>query len=240
MTARIAVVVAVSAASVAAAGQSAAPLPDSTLPIRLVGVALDRTRPGNSLSFIHCRSNGAEEGAAEAFRTGEIACNVAEIREIRERAAVIMNLTTDRLELLPLGGEATSAVAQPPAADPTPAPAVVTPSKGLVTVDLRKDLVDHYLANMDEVLSSALATPYRGSTGAVGTIEGFELGQIKTGGAAERLGFQNGDVIVEVNGVKLDSLDAVLRLMSQGPRAKQVQMSVLRNGQPLTFVFNTK
>lgn len=225
--------------SVPSAAQSAPP-PDSALPITLVGVAVDSERPGNSLSFIRCSSGPAEQAAAAAFKTGETACDVAEITEIREHTVVIRNLTAGRLELLSFKGGASVLAAQPPPDEPPP-PVVVGQSRGLVTVDLRKALVDHYLANMDEVLSSALATPHRDSSGGgAGAIRGFELDQIKAGGAAERLGFRNGDVILAVNGVRLDGLDAVLRLMSQGPTPPQVRISALRGGQPMTFVFNTR
>ena len=106
-----------------------------------------------------------------------------------------------------------------------------------VTVDVPKAAVDHYLLNLSDLLTSALATPHFRSAG---VMDGFQLGEIKAGSVVEQLGLRNGDIITEVNGEALDSLAAVMRLAGQAQNITQAKMLVLRAGKPMTFVFNTK
>jgi general secretion pathway protein C len=110
-----------------------------------------------------------------------------------------------------------------------------------VTVDLPAQSVEHYLANLPDLLNAASATPrYRDVANGQRVIEGFEIDRIKPGGIVEQMGLRNGDVILELNGEKLDSLVTVMRLFGQAQSMPQAKMTVLRNGQRLTFVFNRK
>ena len=172
--------------------------------------------------------------------TGQRACEVAEIAEIRQHSVVIKNLLTNRLELLtfPRTGAASSQTTSvpPPAAPPDP-----VKSPNLVTVEIPKDSMVHYLADLPELLSSALATPHFRDVGnGQSIVEGFEISRIKEAGAAEQLGLQNGDVILEVNGDRLNSAASVLRLLGQAQIMTQAKLIVLRNGQRMTFVVNFK
>jgi type II secretory pathway component PulC len=218
-------------------GQPPAPLPNSVLPITLLGVMADSADPSRSACLVRC-TYPKELRFASTLQVGANACDIAEIVEIRPDAIVVKNLLTNRLELLEL--QKTSAPTAVPATAEPPAPPVVRASKDVVDVALPKASVDHYLLNLPELLSSAQATPhYRDELGPR-TIEGFEIGQIKPGSVVDQLGLKNGDVILEVNGEKLDSLATVLRLFGQAQATTQARLTVLRGGQRLTFVFNTK
>jgi len=118
---------------------------------------------------------------------------------------------------------------------------VLRRSSDVVTIELAEESVRHYLANLPELLSSARATPRYRDTG-IGqrTIGGFEINQIKTAGVVEQMGLKNADVILELNGQPLDSLASVMRLFGQAQGMTQSRMTVLRNGQRLTFVLNRK
>jgi general secretion pathway protein C len=102
-------------------------------------------------------------------------------------------------------------------------------------------LVDHYLVNLSELLTAALASPhFTTAAGGARVMDGFELGEIKPGSVIEQLGLKNGDVIQSVNGEKLDSLAAAIRLAAQAQNAAGGTMVVLRKGELLNFVFRTK
>ena len=112
---------------------------------------------------------------------------------------------------------------------------------GLVSVDVPKASVDHYLVNLSELLSSAQAMPrFRDTANGQRVIEGFELTQVRPGSVVEQVGLKNGDVIVDVNGQALDSLPTVLRLFGQAQTMGQATVTVLRGSQRMTFVFTTK
>lgn len=214
-------------------------LPASTLPIALVGVAVDDATPANSVAMIRCA--GPSVSAPEIFKVGQRACDVAELTQVRQDAVVIRNLLNGKVETLSFHKTAAApgAPPAPPAAVPTPS--VVRRSATAVTVDVPKAAVDHYLLNLTDLLTSALATPhFREGGGVQPVMDGFQLGQITPGSVIEKLGLKNGDVITEVNGEKLDSLATVMRLAGQVQNMGQAKMLVLRAGKPLTFVFNTK
>jgi len=236
---------AVSLSALGAPGQSPQPLPPSNLPLALVGAIVDAAVPLNSVCLIRCTY------PANRVRTvgpGQSVCDVAEIKEVRQDAVVIRNLLTNRLELVALQ-EATPSTTMPPRSDaqapvrvlPAPPPPVVKTSPDVVTVEVPEESVQHYLANLPELLSSARATPRYRDTG-IGqrTIEGFEIDQIKTAGVVEQMGLKNGDVLLELNGQPLDSLASVIRLFGQAQGMTQSRMTVLRNGQRLMFVLNRK
>ena len=220
-------------------------LPLSTLPLTLVGVMVDAAEPSHSACLIRC---AYPVQRARTFGPGENACDVAEVTEVRENAVVIRNLLTNRPELLTFQEAKPSATAHVPAdaeaaaqAPPSPPPPVVGRSSGVVTIDMPEESVEHYLANLPELLSSARATPrYRDTGFGQRTIEGFEIDQITTAGVVEQMGLKNGDVILELNSQPLDSLASVIRLFGQAQGMTQSRMTVLRNGQRLTFVLNRK
>jgi type II secretory pathway component PulC len=64
-------------------------------------------------------------------------------------------------------------------------------------------------------------------------LEGFQIDNIQPGGAIAGLGIKNGDIIIEANGLKLDSLDKVIRLYQQWPKLTELALTVLRNGRPV-------
>jgi len=225
--------------------QSPQSLPRTALPLALVGVIVDAAAPSNSVCLIRCTYPARR---VHSFGPGQIACEVAEVREVRQDAVIVNNLLTNRPEVLALQATMPSTNTLPPTdaqvparAAPAPRPPVVRKSSDVVTVEVPEESVQHYLANLPELLSSARATPRYRDTG-IGqrTIEGFEIDQIKTAGVVEQMGLKNGDVIVELNGQPLDSLESVLRLFGQAQGMTQSRMTVLRNGQRLTFVLNRK
>jgi type II secretory pathway component PulC len=228
------------AAPVRAGGQAAESLVRTALPMALVGVMVDSAEPSRSACLIRCTYPKARAGAS-TLEAGEIACDLAEVREIRLDAVVVRNQLTGQLELLPLQSGTSANETQSRNAAPAPEPEVVKASPGYVSVDVPKASVDHYLLNLTDQLTSAQATPrFKDVAGGQRAIEGFELRQIRAGSVVEKVGLRNGDVIVEVNGETLDGLPTVMRLFGQAQTMGQATVTVLRGGQWMTFVFTTK
>lgn len=65
--------------------------------------------------------------------------------------------------------------------------------------------------------------------------EGVIVTSVEEGSAADRLGFQKGDVIVQVNGERIESTRAFDSMLRSGARSWEV--SIRRGGQVLTTVF---
>jgi type II secretory pathway component PulC len=215
--------------------------PASTLPLQLAAVVLDKESPAKSSCLIRCTYPTEKQGR---FVAGQTACDLAEIKEIRQQEVLINNLLRSRLEVLLLAHGQRGAAAPPPAVPvpaPDPALPVVTESPDGISVELAKDSVEHYLGNLPDVLASALAAPrLRDGPNGAKSVDGYEIGSVKEAGTVEQLGLRNGDVILEVNGQPLDGLPTILRLLGQIQTLPQVKLTVLRKGQKVTVVFNTK
>ena len=225
-------------------GQATAAVADTALPIKLVGVITDSTAPARSTCLIKCTYPLETSGT---YRPGQTACDVAEIREIGPTFIIVNNLLTNRFERLAFSP--TSAPTGPPtmADDAVPAKALPLPppvlkrSQDAVTVDLPEASVRHYLENLPALLDSALATPnYRATDGGPWAVEGFELSRIREGSVVEQMGFQNGDVVVELNGHPLASLASAITLFGQAQSMPRATLVVRRNSRRITFIFNRK
>jgi general secretion pathway protein C len=52
-----------------------------------------------------------------------------------------------------------------------------------------------------------------------------------------KMGMQRGDVIIDVNNIKLDSPEKALMIFQQLREARQISVAVERNGNPLSFAY---
>lgn len=225
----------------APAGQARAEqaLQRTSLPMVLVGVMVDSRDPSRSACLVRC-AYLIERRGASFLEVGATACDLAEITEIRSDGVIVRNASTNQLELLPLGQPGASRTDRLEAAPP-PAPAVMRESPGRVDIEVPKETVDHYLVNLPELMKAARAAPrYLDAPNGQRVIEGFEITQITSGSVVEKLGLKSGDVILEVNGDKLDSMAAVLRLVGQAQGMGQATLTVQRGTQKMTFRFNTR
>ncbi len=225
--------------------QSLQPLPRTALPLTLVGVIVDAAEPAGSLCLIRC---AYPLQRVRTFGPGDNACDVAAIEEVRADAVVIRNLLANRSELLALQDAKPPAAAEAPAdanaaarPSPAPPPPLVRAASDVVTIEVPEASVTHYLANLPELLRSARASPrYRDAEFGRRVIDGFEIDQIKASGVVEQMGLKNGDVVLDLNGQPLDSLESAVRLLGQAQGMAQSRMTVLRNGQRMTFVLSRK
>jgi len=211
--------------------------PRSALPVELAGVMVNRADAARSVCLIHCLYPTPH---AERYRAGQSVCDLAEVQSITRDGVVVRNLLTGRFETLLLP-EAGSVVAGALPASPAPVAKLVVASPDRVTVDLSQGMVDYYMNNLPEVLESALASPrYRPASDGQRTIDGYEIGNIKDNGVAGQLGLQNGDIVVAVNGQPLGDLPSIVRMAGQVQTASQINVTVLRKGQQVTYVFNRR
>nr|HMN85946.1 PDZ domain-containing protein [Bauldia sp.] len=68
-----------------------------------------------------------------------------------------------------------------------------------------------------------------------GDVEGVIVGGVAAGTAAEMAGFARGDVVLEVNGVAIDTTDRLVEVCAE--RLRFWQVSILRNGRVISTRF---
>ncbi len=70
-----------------------------------------------------------------------------------------------------------------------------------------------------------------------GKTDGFLVRRINPRSLLSKLGIQRGDVIINVNNIKLDSPEKALQVFQQLREARQISVAVERNGQPMSFAY---
>jgi type II secretory pathway component PulC len=226
------------AAALAAAPwpQSTESLPLTTLPLRLTGVAADAA-PAGSACLIRCTDLRAQG----IYSPGQLACGVAVIDEIRAEGVVVRNIKASRREWLTF---ATASDPKPPVAAaraPETEPAVpVKAAPSPLTMQVAKAAVERHLANLSEVLDSALALPHYRGSGADRTIDGFEISRVTPGGAADEIGLRDGDILLEVNGQPLNGVAAAMQLLGQARSLTEARVVLSRGGERVPLVISVK
>jgi type II secretory pathway component PulC len=222
---------------VAANPQSGAPASAvPSVPIELLGIMLDAP-PAKSSCLVRC-TRPAEARRTAVYEVGDTACDVVEIRQILADAIVVRIGQTGRVERLTFAPSSGARGSATDSRKGAVAPATVErATSSALAVELPRASLEHHLADLSALLSSLVATPH---AAAIGGVDGFEVSQIKTGSLAEQLGLQNGDVVQEVNGERLDSVAAAIRVFGRAQTLKQVTLAVSRGNQALTVVVNVK
>ena len=67
---------------------------------------------------------------------------------------------------------------------------------------------------------------------------GFKLVELNKGSLLEKIGLRVGDLIVEINQVKLDSPEKALQIFQQVREANNITLGLVRNGKPETFEYS--
>lgn len=198
--------------------QSEASLTPSNLNLTLTGVV---ARPVGGCALVIVQ--GQPESA---FCAGEDLTPGVRLEKVeRDRIVIARN---GALEAVPLKDiEKSSNLIAPPA----PAP-IVQPSPSGTTVVDRRQLQQQM--GKPEFLSQALIVPNPGGGG------GFLVRQIQPGSTYEKLGLKPGDVIKNVNGQALTSMEDVMRLYQQFGTAQRVLVEVQRQGRNETLYYDMR
>jgi len=92
---------------------------------------------------------------------------------------------------------------------------------------------DNARANLNRLLQTARMVPQLRN----GKTIGFKLVEIEKGSLLERIGLRVGDLIVEINQVKLNSPEKALQVFQQVREANDISLGLVRNGQRQTFEY---
>lgn len=98
-----------------------------------------------------------------------------------------------------------------------------------------RNLLERQMQRLPEVLNQAAAVPYWDNNGHEA---GFRVVDIADGSVFERLGLQQEDVIVSVNGVSVRNNREALAAYQSFKSADALQIGLLRNGQEVTVDFS--
>lgn len=204
----------------------------SKLPLTLLAT-MEATAPGISVATI--RSMGTDASFTGLYEEGDEVVDDVELQAVRN--GIVYLLVEDHIEYLQVG-----VVAEPPktpTARPSPKDTKAKPSKKKWEIDGAEDAIkcssdnvctverafmEKLLANPTQLMTQGKAMPYD-SRG----LKGFRLSSVRKGTIPRMLGLRTGDVITEVNGQALGSIDGAMKLYTKLRRASHLQFEVIRN-----------
>jgi type II secretion system protein C len=156
-----------------------------------------------------------------------------------ERGRVVL-LNQGRREFINLGAEPPKPGATPQASKPAAATkgkpsgksvaiegadqAIDCANENSCTVD--RAFVEKLMADPRQLMSQARMFPVTKD----GETQGFRVSGIKSGSLATMLGLKNGDVVSEINGAKLGTIDDALAMYQKLRRANHLSVTVERGG----------
>lgn len=207
------------------------PLPTTPLNLRLVGVFFIERNTQRALALI---ADGS--GPERSYHVGESLPGGARLEQVlRDHIIVSRN---GRQEVLNLPKSTEPGVASPiiaPPAPPDPEPSPTSSSEpSVIDVSVMAQRLRAQIATRPQALEDiAFASPYVQN----GQFLGFRLRPGRDQQLLRQLGLNNGDVLTEINGNRLNSPMQGLSLLQDVMNADQISVRVLRNGAevPLTF-----
>ena len=105
-------------------------------------------------------------------------------------------------------------------------------SPGRFIID--RGALDSTLSNPNEILTHARAVP--NIVG--GKIQGFRIFSIRPGSVYEKLGIKNGDTVLRINGIDLDSPAKALEFYGAISSASEIALDIERDGQKFSYNYS--
>ena len=104
------------------------------------------------------------------------------------------------------------------------------------TVTVSKSELDKNFKNLSQLLTQMRVQPFFEK----GKPAGFLISSVRRGSFVERLGARSGDIIKEVNGQKVDSVQKAFKLYNAFKNNNSVKITITRKGRPHTLNFAMK
>ncbi|HLT68045.1 MAG TPA: type II secretion system protein GspC [Microbacterium sp.] len=199
--------------------------PDTTLSIRLTGVAADEE---GKLSIAIVASGRSDE---RKYRIGQEIENTngATLHAVYADR-VILN-RGGRLEALRLPKEPSGAAPRAASRIAPAAPAASAPAAPVENATFR-DLANENAPRLTDIMR--LAPQYEG-----GQMLGFRVNPGRNRQAFEALGLQPNDVVTQINGIVLDDPNRALQVFEALGESVQAEVTVVRDGVPNVLVVDT-
>jgi len=102
--------------------------------------------------------------------------------------------------------------------------------------DVERGTIEKSLANLGEVLQQAKAIPSFEN----GAMTGYRIVQVSPGSIYEQLGVRPGDVVTSVNNTPVTDPGKAMAMLNDLKSARQVQITVKRNGVPTTMNYTLR
>ena len=161
----------------------------------------------------------------------------------RDKVWIARGKEKEKLDLLPVGSRSRAPAPPPAAPQPSAAQASSLPA-GDIRVTRLSDTqfsideggVAQLTGNFNQFMTQVRLVPYfEGNKSA-----GYRIAAVRPGTTFEKLGFQGGDVLQQVNGLDVSSPDKMYTIFQNLKDEKKVAVSILRQGQKSTLTYEIR
>ncbi|MCB9665909.1 MAG: hypothetical protein H6732_17520 [Alphaproteobacteria bacterium] len=102
---------------------------------------------------------------------------------------------------------------------------------------IERSMIDEQLADLAGLGRMARALLHRGSDG---EYDGYRLSAIRRGSLPDKLGIRNGDIVHNVNGLELNSVEGAMKALEALRNEGSLKAEVTRRGQPVTLSYEIR
>lgn len=197
----------------------------STINAKLLGTMVSTN---DKYSFATVTENGKKEPSN--YRIGDMIAGVAKIYQIERNRVYFTN--AGRKEYLEVDRLPSIYRTPPPSSAAPAASSGVKIDGNKVTVSKAK--VDSTLQDLNQVIQQARMVPNYEN----GQVDGFKIFGIRSGSIFQDLGLQNGDVINNINGTQIDSLEKALPMLQLLKTESSYTIDITRKGAKQTMSIN--
>ena len=156
---------------------------------------------------------------------GDVINEQAEVNRIERRKIVFFNRDNSLLEYIEIPELNKLTIVQEGTKTKSPSSGIVEQVQANSFKVKRSD-VNSYLQNLPGILKQARVVPHRTEKNGEFIVDGFRFASIEKGSIFEKLGFELGDVIKQVNGESVTTPDKALELFERLRRGSDVKILV--------------
>jgi general secretion pathway protein C len=161
----------------------------------------------------------------------------------RDKIWIARGNEREKLDLLPVGSRSRTPPAPPAAPQPSAAQVSAQPVGDIRVTRLSDSQfsideggVAQLTGNFNQFMTQVRLVPYfEGNKSA-----GYRIAAVRPGTTFEKLGFQGGDVLQQVNGLDVSSPDKMYTIFQNLKDEKKVTVSILRQGQKSTLTYEIR
>jgi general secretion pathway protein C len=164
-----------------------------------------------------------EPGKQNLYRTGDSIQNATLALILREKVVLNVNGKDEILEM-----EKSSNLG-----NQTPSPERPVPSTSQ-RIPLERSQIESAVQDVNNLMSDVNIRPFIQE----GKAEGFILTQIKPNSVFRKMGLRNGDIIIGVDGEKIESMDNALEFYEKLKSSSNVKLQLKRRGQLKTIDYS--
>jgi general secretion pathway protein C len=191
----------------------------------LVGTAAGSFRE----TFALLRKTGTHE--EKVFRLGDVVFGAGPLVSVRKESVEILSGGRRIRIFTPEAPQKEQAAPQPP---PGTALASQSTAPGSFVIDQRS--LNSALENMGQVMTDARLLPSMKE----GKVEGFKASEVKPAGIFGILGIKNGDVLMRINDLNIDSPERAIQSLASLKGQNRIRLDLMRDGQPATLNYDIR